>query len=280
MKIGKRDQALLESMSRYGTLSTKQIRTRFFEGVAKTTVLRRLRILEESDVIRRIRGLPDAELAWIITKHGASQARVKGKPPKYNNQNAIRHEVQLTSTRMLLEQLGLGENFTPEFELKRLLAENDIHAAREKQVPDGLFLAEQNGVTKTVALELERTIKGWSRYKKVVTEYESKEKLDFVWYLTNDHRLEKLLMPLWKKRLTFRKSPELLLTYLYDLESNGSEATVHRSDHPDCKLNAIFDLKSEVTGAHITERNLNDYGYFDPAHRVSNSVVTGYEQEK
>lgn len=269
MRIGKRDEALLGLMARYGILSTTQIQARFFPGVAKTTVLRRLRLLEETEFIRRVRGLPDAELAWVITKLGSVAARVEANPPKYTNQNVIRHEVKLTHARMLLERLGLGENFTPEFELKRRLAANDIHAVRERQVPDGLFLANCEGVTKTVALELELTTKAWPRYKKVVTEYEKKEKLDFVWYLTGDHRISRLLMPLWKKRSNLWKGPELLMSSLYELERDGASTIVFHSDGPNRPLSSVFDLKPPLKNSAMLEQNYDDPPDYAGAHGVS-----------
>jgi hypothetical protein len=169
MKLEKRDLALLYALTRYGILSTEQIHSKFFPGVAKTTMHRRLRILMREEMIRTVQGLPGAERAWVMTRYGYIATGNGDVPPKFSNQNTIRHEVRLTSVRMRLEELGLGRdlNFVPEWELKRKLAENSIRAAGEKQVPDGILISESHGVSIGVALELELTAKGWGRYKEM-----------------------------------------------------------------------------------------------------------------
>ncbi len=243
MRIENRDLSLLAAITRYGILSTEQIQAKFFSGVAKTTMLRRLRILEDEELIRRIQGLPGGENAWIMTKHGYGATENHDNPPKFNNQNTIRHEVALSGLRMRLERLGLGETFVPEWELKRRLAENDIKAAAEKQVPDGILITESEGRPASVALELELTAKGHARYKKVVGEYERKSKINFVWYLIKDDRIARMLMPLWKKRDCSENGPELLMTNHSDLERDGSRTLLRRSDHPDCRIEELFTLK-------------------------------------
>lgn len=243
MRIEQRDRAFLDALSRYGILSTEQIWTRFFPGVAKTTMLRRLRILEDEELIRRVRGLPNAQAAWVATKSGYSAIGSIGDPPKFGNQNTIRHEVRLSRVRMLLESFGLAGAFTPEWELKRRLATNNIRAVGEKQIPDGLFTAVSRGEVKTVALELELTAKGWGRYRKVVTEYEQKTKLSYVWYLIEEARIAKMIMPLWEKRHRSYGGPELLLATLTDLERDRENVIVRRSEHADCRLSELFDLK-------------------------------------
>ncbi len=265
MRLEKRDLSLLGAITRYGILSTEQIQARFFANVAKTTMLRRLRILEDEELIRRVQGLPGGENAWIMTRHGYEATENNGTPPKFNNQNAIRHEVRLSSVRMHLESIGLGETFVPEWELKRKLAENNIKAANEKQVPDGIMIVQSEGRPQSVALELELTAKGFARYKKVTLEYERKRKLSFVWYLITDERIAKMLMPLWKNRDRSENAPELLVTRLEDLERDSGRAMIRRSDHPDCRIEELFALKQPD---HAT------------THGVSTSVLRIGEQDE
>jgi hypothetical protein len=265
MRIEKRDLSLLAAITRYGILSTEQIWAEFFSNVAKTTMLRRLRILEEEELIRRVQGLPGGENAWIMTKHGYGATENHGTPPKFNNQNTIRHEVALSGLRMRLERFGLGETFIPEWELKRRLAENDIKAANEKQVPDGIMIVESQGRPAGVALELELTAKGFARYKKVVEEYERKRNLNFVWYFISDDRIARMLLPLWKKRDRSENGPELLVTHLSHLERDGSRAVLRRSDHADCRIEELFTLKLPDNAA---------------SHPVSTHIVHTGEQEK
>src|SRR5471032_3035587 len=105
-----RDKTLLSQLSRYGVLSTKQIGATSFEGIAHTTLMRRLRKLEEADLILRLAGLPDAMSGWCLTTRGAS-AIGASEPHRYSNQNTLLHEVTLSQVRMALETVGLGENW-------------------------------------------------------------------------------------------------------------------------------------------------------------------------
>ncbi len=200
-----------------------------------------------------------------MTKYGYQATGNYDDPPKFSNQNTIRHEVRLSSVRMQLESVGLGENFVPEWELKRQLATNDIKAAAERQVPDGIMITESQGRPAGVALELELTAKGFARYKKVVKEYERKRKIAFVWYLIQDERIARMLMPLWRKRDRSEDGPELLITNLTELERDRSRAVLRRSDHPDCRIEELFALKPP------------DYA---ASHPVSTRVVQMGEQEE
>jgi DNA-binding MarR family transcriptional regulator len=63
MKFTERDRNLLGTLSDFGLLSTKQIQHLIFQGIRKTTMLRRLRLLEKRNLIRRIKGLNDGKFA-------------------------------------------------------------------------------------------------------------------------------------------------------------------------------------------------------------------------
>lgn len=63
MTLTPRDRALLLDLSKYALHRTRALRDRHFPGVAMTTVLRRLRILEKETYIQRIEGLPNAQVA-------------------------------------------------------------------------------------------------------------------------------------------------------------------------------------------------------------------------
>jgi hypothetical protein len=92
MQLTPRDRVLVEELSCFGLLSTSQIAKLYFACVQKTTVLRRLRLLEKESLIHRVVGLPLGELAWISTAEGN---RVIGSayPMKRPNRNSLEHDL-------------------------------------------------------------------------------------------------------------------------------------------------------------------------------------------
>ena len=53
-QVTARDERLLRQLGDFGVMSTAQIQELFFLDARKTTMLRRKRILEERDLIRRL----------------------------------------------------------------------------------------------------------------------------------------------------------------------------------------------------------------------------------
>ena len=78
MLLTKRDLEIFAIISRCAILTTSQLSKTVFKGIAKTTVLRRLRKLEKAKFIERIEGLANYEKAWALTAKGAEAI---GYPP-------------------------------------------------------------------------------------------------------------------------------------------------------------------------------------------------------
>src|SRR5260370_34485285 len=119
MFLQKRDLKFLSVLSKYGILSTEQVTRLCFDKIAHTTVMRRLRKLEKENLILRQTGLPTGMFAWVLTSDGAKKIDA-GEPCRYSNRNTVHHEVTLSDLRMLLESVGLGDNWTSETEMRRL----------------------------------------------------------------------------------------------------------------------------------------------------------------
>ena len=77
MLIMNRDKELCRRLHSFGLLTTRQIAATLFPGIALTTILRRLRKLEEASYIRRIEGLHNNEKGWALTHEGANLVSVQ-----------------------------------------------------------------------------------------------------------------------------------------------------------------------------------------------------------
>lgn len=76
MNITNRDIEIFKLIANYGMLSTKQINSICFNSIATTTVLRRLRMLEDKKFIQRLLGLESQDVLWLLLPKGAEAAGV------------------------------------------------------------------------------------------------------------------------------------------------------------------------------------------------------------
>lgn len=197
--ITNRDLALFKSLGHYGVLSTGQIWEIHFKEIAKTTMLRRLRALEEKDQIRRIHGLPDGSHGWCLTLTCARSFGIQGVF-RHINRTSLVHDVALSEVRLKLKSVGLGETWIPEHILRYQAWENRIkHRRVAETIPDGIFTIEHKGEHLAVAVELEINQKNSERYQKSFRAYYCKRNLGMVWYLVPNESLGRRLESVWKK---------------------------------------------------------------------------------
>lgn len=149
IQLQERDKNLLHNLHRYGVLSTRQVAKRLFQNTASSTMLRRLRLLQDAGFIKNCGHLPDGAKVWSISKLG-SQKINKEPPIRYSNQNTHQHDVYLSEVRMCLENIGLGDDWTTDAELKRNLVSYKITSI----IPDGLFIGHFFGKDQVIALKL------------------------------------------------------------------------------------------------------------------------------
>lgn len=91
MKMTSRDQKMIGTISRYGLMSTTQIRTRFFPNSSISATRRRLRKLEAKKYLRRITGHEDGLLGWAVTLFSAKTFAFKTIKTRFNK-NALEHD--------------------------------------------------------------------------------------------------------------------------------------------------------------------------------------------
>ncbi len=235
--LTKRDLTMFQCLAEFGVLSTSQLTQRIFPGVQGSTVLRRLRRLECEGWIYRVdRALPSGESVWLLAKRGEDLIEVE-TPMVRPNRNGLAHDVQLAALRMHLKSIGLGENFVPDWSIKRQTL--DPLSRRQKDgplVPDGIFSAVLwNKSVATVALELELNAKTTHRYEKIFTKYQEKNNLDLVWYFVKKEGMASALIAKWnrirgKSYRGRQSSTFLIVTVLPEFERDPREARIHFTD--------------------------------------------------
>lgn len=226
----KRDAMLLEKLGRFGVLSTAQIGRIAFEGVALTTVRRRLRLLEKSNLIFRVPGLEDGGLGWCLTTRTAIRIGVQ-YPMRHFNRNTLRHEILLNDVRLGLEGVGLADDWTSEHVLRARAYRHDRREKKDRElIPDGLFSAVVGQNSQAIAVELELSGKNRKRYEQVLGAYKSRQSLWAVWYIVGNETLGKTLQDVWRRINRGKRNDLLFWSPLDELLANPYEVRVH-SEH-------------------------------------------------
>ena len=220
MVITNRDILLFKKLSSYGMLSTKQITHNIFQAIAKTTVLRRLRFLEQGHYLKRITGLETEGLLWILTDKGAETASVP--LPKRNwSKNMLDHDYKLLCLRLSLEQSGVAKSWIPEHEIRSLIFKKyPIKEAKQKLIPDGLMGVDLNVKRSSVAIELELTLKNQSRINEIVKRYQEKKDLSAVYYFAASNLILKSVRKIWNSHQEFNSTIRLSCFLLDDVMKN------------------------------------------------------------
>lgn len=257
MILQSRDQRLLELLSRYGVLSTKQIADLIFLDIAHSTVMRRLRKLSAKNLIHRCDGLPNAMSAWSITRN-AARLISRPEPMRFTNRNTITHEVELSQLRLSLECMGLGEHWTSEMELRRMRGVQNGGSRQDQGViPDGIFLARKNSSSIVVAVELELSPKGHSRYRKLFEEYRDMSSIRYVWYVLGSVSIAKPIVSQWEKILRWESSPRLIVSHFDEIYSHRKSAQIQNIEvGTTATIRKFFELEPALPTAQALSREV------------------------
>lgn len=212
IRLQERDFNLLKSLNNFCILSTSQIARFIFAEIAQTIVLRRLRALSDAGLIINCGHLKTSEKAWSLAKEGGKLIGIDAVY-RFSNQNTMLHDVCLSELRMCFESINLAENWTSEFELKRLATLDN-----QAFIPDGVFTANVLGKDLVVSFELELYAKSHKRYRKLLQEYYYKDSIGMIWYVVKDVSIIKPVLLQWQalKANKFRKPSQELIFSVYD----------------------------------------------------------------
>ncbi len=229
MKIQKRDKEFLHKLNRYGLLGSEHIANTCFNGIAQSTMFRRVRKLEDEDLIVRATGLKRGKCAWYLGRNGARAIGVEA-PSRFTNRNALEHELAITDFRLVLESLGLAQNYVTEREIRKNFTWQRGHERADQVIPDGVLKENVMGTLSAISLEMELNQKSHQRYRRIFSEYRYMKTTAFVWYIAKDDAIARAVLSSWRKVERFESSPRLLLTRLDDLLANNAIAVVRFED--------------------------------------------------
>jgi hypothetical protein len=225
MIITDRDLRILEDLQKYGLMKTRWIAARHFQSVAKTTILRRLRLLAANRYILRLTGLDDGQHAWALTDQSAKiflPSASKLHFPKF----ILDHDLALASLRLKLEEVGIAQSWRPEHEIRQKVARaHGLKRSAGLVIPDGLMGVEIKGFKESVAIELELSNKNQRRYRTILTEYRRKENLWGVWYVVGQKTLARQLLTAHGNGAY--RGPYLLWSTLEDVMTDPLNAKVY-----------------------------------------------------
>lgn len=226
MNITPRDIDILKRIATYGMLSTKQINSVCFKSIATTTVLRRLRMLEDEKYIQRLRGLESQDILWLILPKGTQAANVE-MPKRHWSKNLLEHDNKLISLRLNLEASRIAHSWIPEHLIRaNIFRKNDFKTAKEKLIPDGLMGAEANGKRISIAIELELTLKNKDKLRKTLSRYRQQVGIAGVWYIAPTTSLLSSISSVWSSLGSIQSGTRLYLSVLDDVMKNSHQAKV------------------------------------------------------
>jgi hypothetical protein len=226
MNITNRDIEIFKLIANYGMLSTKQINSICFNSIATSTVLRRLRILENKKYIQRLLGLESQDLLWILLPKGAEAAEV-AIPKRHWSKNLLEHDHKLISLRLGLEGSGIAHSWIPEHLIRtNIFRKNDFRTAKEKLIPDGLMATMADGKRLSVAIELELTLKNKDKFHKTLSRYKRQDGIIGVWYIAPTTSLLNSISAGWNALGGASTGNRLYLSVLDDVMKNPLTAKV------------------------------------------------------
>jgi hypothetical protein len=226
MNITKRDIDVFKLIADYGMLSTKQINSICFNSIATTTVLRRLRMLEDEKYIQRLRGLESQDVLWILLPKGAEAGGV-AIPKRHWSKNLLEHDHRLISLRLNLEESGIAHSWMPEHFIRaNIFRKNDFRTAKEKLIPDGLMATVADDKRLSVAIELELTLKNKDKLRKTLSRYKQQEGIVGVWYISPGTSLLNSISVVWSSLGGSPTGNRLYLSALDDVMKNNLSAKV------------------------------------------------------
>lgn len=241
IQLTERDQKLIRTLFEYGVLTSRQIGSWFFNGIQKTTVLRRLRLLQKGKYIRKRGTLNDGTAVFMTGENGIQVTGEKLPFTTYPN-FLLEHEIQIGNLRWFLEGAGAVKSWMTERALRSEIAIRHSHRDRSKFiVPDALILFRhfQRSDAK-VALEMELHLKSNSRYREKFRRMD--ESPVFTWYVTKTISMAIKLLNLVNQYAPSYAKDGVGVSILEEIEAHKLDAKLYRINDAK-KLYEVMHLK-------------------------------------
>jgi hypothetical protein len=190
---------------------------------------RRLRKLEKADSICRASGLKDGLAAYYLGKAGATEIKVDVLA-RYTNRNAYEHELAITDFRMVMEELGLCQEFVSERQVRKNLQWSRSRGLNDQVIPDGVLIEDIDGKPTAIALEMELNLKSTRRYKRVLDEYRFMRTTGFVWYVVCEDSIKNAVLRAWQDVQKFDFSPRIIVSTFDEVIHKTAAARIYFDD--------------------------------------------------
>jgi len=173
MQITVRDKVLLHLLCRHNLLSTKQIQAQVFANLELTTVMRRLRKLEQAGFIIRL-GMLTCR-TWVWGSSQLSNELFTGFTSSgRTNLHTLAHDVALSDLRFFFEELTRVDEWfdirhiksnamPPSFCSDYNTGTYSFEKGEAALVPDALFIGFCKDAPFSCAIELELSMKAFAR---------------------------------------------------------------------------------------------------------------------
>lgn len=254
IKITDRDVILFRYLFENGFLTRNQIGKYIFE--TKKYHIARLRKLKENgfvkfptNVLARGTYIQATKKALYYLKSKVGKKKLKNgrrnqkfepfyiNPKNYRVEDEIKlhkfeHDKELNELRFKLENIGANSWITGD-----MIYRFKIH----KKTPDGVFHSENS----KFALELEKTLKTKSRYKKIFKKYVKEKGIDYVLYIAQGESLYKSLM---------KKLNSKFIGFSNSYSSNKSYSKFYIAKYSDIKR-GNYTFYNDTIGEKIDLRN-------------------------
>lgn len=196
VQLTPRDLAILRDVVRFGALTVEQLGRRHFGSVL--TAYGRLAALAGAGYLELVRVWHAAPGVYLATPAGTRVADV-ALPPARVGPATLAHQLAVADVADWLLAQHAGARWVTERELRR----DGMAAAREHgtgrlldgvaHVPDGLLLLADGA---RVAVEVERSVKGSARYRRLLAWYAASMAFDRVRWLVAEARVRERLAAL------------------------------------------------------------------------------------
>lgn len=254
MKCTPRDEELFRLICRHNLLSTKQIHAQVFPALKLTTVMRRLKKLEQGRLLKRVGRLYSGTSVWGNSQE-ANDRTTGFFSSSRTNLHTLEHDVTVTDIHLLLEKItkieewldvrhirsgSIGDPFEKDFGV----FEFGKKGKDPELMPDSLFIAKHQGKRKTFSLEVELSVKAQSRYHELIDTYVERKEPKLVLYVVRDLKVRNAVFKAAKNH--YKAKEKIHAVFLDELLAKKEKAVAARPEFESVFIHQIFDCPNAV----------------------------------
>lgn len=194
--ITERDIAIMQEINRFGFMTVAEVARLF--SIQEQRAYHRLKIMCNFELLQHQRLLHNIPGAYWLTRHGQNACKSALSPIKAPRLATFEHELRVIRVYLnLRERYGSALSWiTPREILSTKVAQaqtfKQAFAAMKSKTPDGIAMHD----TKRFAIEVELSLKGNVRLKKIIADYARsihESTFDAVLYYTDQQHIAKKL---------------------------------------------------------------------------------------